>query len=141
MTGKHVPRSRERNVRPSEHAGYACSLLHGCPSDIARTLRLGASDRVIPSGYGARVVRIHLERRWHHVCSSGPRIVHSSGSAADHITSQLKELAQIGSLELVREGANHTLYRVKGNPVTIPRHREIDELTAKAILRDAKGGK
>ena len=56
-------------------------------------------------------------------------------------TELLKKLAQIGSLELVREGANHTLYRVNGNPVTIPRHREINELTAKAILRDAKGGK
>lgn len=54
-------------------------------------------------------------------------------------TELLKKLAQIGSLELVREGANHTLYRVNGNPVTIPRHREINELTAKAILRDAEG--
>jgi hypothetical protein len=49
------------------------------------------------------------------------------------------KLAQIGPLELVREGANHTLYRMNGNPVTIPRHSEINELTAKAILRDAKG--
>jgi mRNA interferase HicA len=54
-------------------------------------------------------------------------------------TELLKKLAQIGRLELVREGANHTLYRVNGNPVTIPRHREINELTAKAILKDAKG--
>ena len=51
----------------------------------------------------------------------------------------LKKLAQIGPRELLREGANHTLYRVNGNPVTIPRHREINELTAKAILKDAKG--
>ena len=56
-------------------------------------------------------------------------------------TELLKKLAQIGPLELVREGANHTLYRVNGNPVTIPRHREINELTAKTILRDAKGDK
>jgi mRNA interferase HicA len=54
-------------------------------------------------------------------------------------TELLKKLAQIGPLEFVREGANHTLYRVNGNPVTIPRHREINELTAKAILKDAKG--
>jgi mRNA interferase HicA len=53
----------------------------------------------------------------------------------------LKKLAQIGPLELVREGANHTIYRVNGNPVTIPRHREINKLTAKAILKDAKGGR
>jgi mRNA interferase HicA len=56
-------------------------------------------------------------------------------------TELLKKLAQIGPLELVREGANHTLYRVNGHPVTVPRHREINELTAKSILRDAKGGK
>jgi mRNA interferase HicA len=54
-------------------------------------------------------------------------------------TELLKKLAQIGPLELVREGANHTLYRVNGNPVTIPPHREINELTAKGILKDAKG--
>jgi mRNA interferase HicA len=48
---------------------------------------------------------------------------------------------EIGPLELIREGANHTLYRVNGNPVTIPRHREINELTAKAILKDAQGDK
>ena len=53
----------------------------------------------------------------------------------------LKRLAQIGQLGLIREGANHTLYRVNGNPVTIPRHREINELTAKAILKDAQGDK
>ena len=56
-------------------------------------------------------------------------------------TELLKKLAQIGPLELIREGANHTLYRVNGNPVTIPRHREINELTAKAILKDAQGDK
>jgi hypothetical protein len=31
--------------------------------------------------------------------------------------------------------------KVNGNPVTIPRHREINELTAKAILKDAQGDK
>ena len=38
--------------------------------------------------------------------------------------------------ELVREGGQHTLYRLNGQNVVIPRHREINEITAKAIMKD-----
>ena len=37
--------------------------------------------------------------------------------------------------ELEREGASHELWSLDGELVTIPRHREIDERTARGILR------
>jgi mRNA interferase HicA len=43
-------------------------------------------------------------------------------------------------LLLVREGARHTVYRVGSRSVVVPRHREINELTASAILADAREG-
>jgi predicted RNA binding protein YcfA (HicA-like mRNA interferase family) len=49
-------------------------------------------------------------------------------------------MAEIGTLEIVREGANHTLYRVNGSVITVPRHREIGEGLSKTILKQAKGG-
>ena len=52
-------------------------------------------------------------------------------------TDLLKKLAEIGTVEVVREGANHTLYRVSGNVVAVPRHREIGEGLSKAILKQA----
>ena len=44
----------------------------------------------------------------------------------------------MGDLVKVREGANHTIYRINGTKVSIPRHKEINELTAQGILKDAK---
>jgi mRNA interferase HicA len=38
--------------------------------------------------------------------------------------------------EFVREGANHSVWSFGGLLVTIPRHNEINELTAKGILKD-----
>ncbi len=40
--------------------------------------------------------------------------------------------------ELLREGANHTVYvnRIEKKATTIPRHREIDEYLAKKICKD-----
>ena len=38
--------------------------------------------------------------------------------------------------DLVRQGGNHTIYRYGSQNVVIPRHKEINELTAKSILRD-----
>lgn len=38
--------------------------------------------------------------------------------------------------ELVREGGNHSIYRCGSQNVVIPRHREINELTARSIMRD-----
>ena len=39
------------------------------------------------------------------------------------------------ALELVREGGNHTVYRVGTYQFTVGRHREITENLAKATLR------
>jgi len=36
---------------------------------------------------------------------------------------------------LVRQGAEHEVWALGGRQITIPRHREIKELTARAILR------
>lgn len=41
--------------------------------------------------------------------------------------------------DLEREGANHSIYRCGGQPVVIPRHNEINELTAKGIMQDLEG--
>jgi mRNA interferase HicA len=37
---------------------------------------------------------------------------------------------------LIREGANHSIFQCGGRRVVIPRHREINEQTARAIMRD-----
>ncbi|MEU3114306.1 type II toxin-antitoxin system HicA family toxin [Micromonospora chersina] len=37
---------------------------------------------------------------------------------------------------LEREGSKHSIYRYGTQAVTIPRHREINEQTARGILRD-----
>lgn len=37
----------------------------------------------------------------------------------------------------VREGANHSVWSFGGLLLTIPRHNDINELTAKGILEDA----
>jgi predicted RNA binding protein YcfA (HicA-like mRNA interferase family) len=49
----------------------------------------------------------------------------------------LRHLDRCGC-ELLREGANHTVYvnRRSGNVSTVPRHREINELLARRICRD-----
>jgi hypothetical protein len=36
---------------------------------------------------------------------------------------------------MVRDGAAHELWRLDDQMITIPRHREINEQTARAILR------
>jgi len=51
----------------------------------------------------------------------------------------MKRLSEIGEVEVVREGANHTLVRVNGNRLTIPRHNEIGESLSKKILKQARG--
>lgn len=42
------------------------------------------------------------------------------------------------SFELKREGGNHTIYELGGKKIVVPRHREINELTAKGILKTAE---
>lgn len=39
--------------------------------------------------------------------------------------------------EFVREGANHSVWSFGGMLITIPRHNEINQLTAKGSLKDA----
>jgi hypothetical protein len=40
------------------------------------------------------------------------------------------------TLEQVREGANHTIFRVGDYEFPVPRHSEINEYTAQAIMKD-----
>jgi hypothetical protein len=40
--------------------------------------------------------------------------------------------------ELVRQGARHEIWRLGDLQVSIPRHREVNELTAQGILRDTE---
>ena len=40
---------------------------------------------------------------------------------------------------LVREGGNHSLFTLRDIAVQIPRHRDIDGLTAKAIMKHLEG--
>ncbi len=41
-------------------------------------------------------------------------------------------------LDFVREGANHEIWRIGNERIVIPRHREVNELTANGILRRAR---
>jgi len=58
-------------------------------------------------------------------------------------TELLKRLRQIAKERGVTfdptEGGSHTKVRLGDSFVTVPRHNEINELTANGILRDAKG--
>jgi mRNA interferase HicA len=50
----------------------------------------------------------------------------------------IRKAAKIGNVEfvLVREGAEHSIYRYGAQQVVVPRHRELNEITARAILKD-----
>ncbi len=39
----------------------------------------------------------------------------------------------------VREGKEHTIFRIGTLQISVPRHREINELTAEGILKDTEG--
>lgn len=43
------------------------------------------------------------------------------------------------SFTLVREGGGHSIYRCGDQPIAVPRHSEINELTARGIMRDLEG--
>jgi mRNA interferase HicA len=43
-----------------------------------------------------------------------------------------------GRWEFVREGAEHEVWEMNGQQIYIPRHREINELTARGIIRRAE---
>jgi mRNA interferase HicA len=42
------------------------------------------------------------------------------------------------SLEFIRQGGSHTIYRIGSQNVAIARHREIPEQTALRIIRDVE---
>ncbi len=55
----------------------------------------------------------------------------------------LNKLGQVAkatgtSFEFVREGGDHSVYRINGTNLIIPRHREITERTAKSIIKQAQ---
>lgn len=41
-------------------------------------------------------------------------------------------------LDFVREGANHEIWTFGGERLVIPRHRDINERTARSIIKKAK---
>ena len=53
---------------------------------------------------------------------------------------QLRVIARESGLEfgLVREGRNHEIWSIGSDRLVIPRHREINERTAQAILSHAQ---
>ena len=42
------------------------------------------------------------------------------------------------TIDFVREGGGHSVYRIIGANIIIPRHREITERTAKSIIKQAE---
>lgn len=55
----------------------------------------------------------------------------------------IKRLRAIGSesgteLVFLREGSNHELWTIAGERIVIPRHREINEHTARSIIEQAR---
>lgn len=46
----------------------------------------------------------------------------------------IRKLEQAG-FKLVRNGANHDIYKRGQDEETVPRHKEIDEMLARKILR------
>jgi predicted RNA binding protein YcfA (HicA-like mRNA interferase family) len=55
----------------------------------------------------------------------------------------LRQLTKIAedkeaTLEFVRHGGSHDVYRLRGEVLVIPRHRELKEGTARSIIRQAE---
>jgi predicted RNA binding protein YcfA (HicA-like mRNA interferase family) len=51
-----------------------------------------------------------------------------------------KQLRMLG-WRIVRHGRRHDIWACGDHEIAVPRHPEINEYTARAILRSAKGGK
>ena len=53
---------------------------------------------------------------------------------------RIREIADTGGaeLEFLREGGNHEMWSIGGERLVIPRHREINEYTARNIISKAK---
>lgn len=55
---------------------------------------------------------------------------------------RLAKLAKVmGEDMIVTEGGSHTKVKIGAHQVTVPRHSEINELTAKAILKQMGEGR
>jgi mRNA interferase HicA len=54
---------------------------------------------------------------------------------------KIRRAAQAANIDwsMVRQGANHEVWRCGGQQVSIPRHREINEVTARGIMKDLEG--
>lgn len=55
----------------------------------------------------------------------------------------MKELRSVARaagvrLEFVREGGNHEIWTIAGERLVIPRHREVNELTAQGVIKRAR---
>ncbi|WP_329501458.1 hypothetical protein OG267_40675 (plasmid) [Kitasatospora herbaricolor] len=42
------------------------------------------------------------------------------------------------TLDLVRHGANHDLYEIGGVQLVVPRHADVNEITANSIIKEAE---
>ncbi|MFE7217052.1 type II toxin-antitoxin system HicA family toxin [Streptomyces sp. NPDC057611] len=42
-------------------------------------------------------------------------------------------------LRLIRQGARHEIYLINSTRLVVPRHKEVVEGTARAIIKDAEG--
>ena len=75
-----------------------------------------------------------LTLRWRHSCSQ------TRGMKRRDLLKALDAQArQAGlELELVRHGGSHDIYRIGDCPIPIPRHNEIPEGMARAIIRAAR---
>lgn len=56
---------------------------------------------------------------------------------------RLRQIAKVngGTAEIVRSSGGHDMWSVAGVLVSVPRHREINELTAKSIIDRAEEGR
>jgi predicted RNA binding protein YcfA (HicA-like mRNA interferase family) len=53
----------------------------------------------------------------------------------------LEKRLRVAGWRLVRHGARHDVWSNGEREIAVPRHNELNDYTAKAILREAEGGK
>ena len=59
----------------------------------------------------------------------------------DKLIKELPKIAKAQNAALqIKEGGNHTKVKIADHTLIVPRHREINENTAKGILKDAQKG-
>lgn len=71
------------------------------------------------------------------ICARAPRLILVKRR---DLLKQLRALAKANGVEYHEiEGGSHTKVEFGGRQTTVPRHNEINEITAKAILKHMKG--